>query len=68
MRKSRKYKGVNITPDPPNMYGLRWTALLSTGRVRSDTLAGIKRMISDAQEGKLTGASSHLNYPNPKSA
>ena len=62
MSKPRQYKGVLITPESPNDWGLRWSARIDTGRVRADTLAGIKQMITDAMEGKLTGASSHLNY------
>lgn len=48
------YKGIVILPADTNSSGIRWSARLTDGtRLRSDTLAGMKQMITD----KLTGTS-----------
>ena len=43
----RIYKGVNIWPADRNSSGIRWTATVGGERLRADTLAGIKELVSD---------------------
>jgi hypothetical protein len=43
----RTYKGVNIWPADRNSSGIRWTATVNGYRLRADTLAGIKELITD---------------------
>ena len=41
----RTYKGVNIYPCGINSSGMRYYAYIDSGRIMSDTLAGIKQII-----------------------
>lgn len=46
--KIRIYFGCIIERAGVNSSGIRWTALTPTGRVRADTLAGVKKLIRGA--------------------
>lgn len=43
---NRTYFGVTIWPADPNESGIRWEAMVKGGRLRSDTLAGIRAAIA----------------------
>lgn len=43
----RTYKGINIWEADNNSSGIRWTATVNSYRLRADTLAGIKELITD---------------------
>ena len=42
----KTYKGVNLWPADRNSSGIRWEATVNSARLRADTLAGIKQMVS----------------------
>lgn len=48
--KARFYKGVLIETAGLNSSGIRWTAFGDGGFLRADTLAGIKRLITNDLE------------------
>lgn len=45
--KTYTYMGVLITPAGRNSSGIRWHAFGPNGQLRSDTLAGMKKMIRE---------------------
>lgn len=47
MKLHHTYKGCVITRNTSPGYSLRWFAHTPQGRVSADTLAGIKRLISE---------------------
>ena len=47
MEKHHIYMGCNITRASRNSAGLRWESFTPKGRVRADTLVGIKQLIKE---------------------
>lgn len=47
----RTYRGYIIERAGLNASGIRWECLTEKGRLRSDTLEGLKQMIRDSLEG-----------------
>lgn len=46
--KNWTYKGINVYPADRNSSGIRWTALGPNGRLRADTMQGMKQLITEA--------------------
>lgn len=50
--KIHTYMGIFITPAGINSSGIRWHAFGPNGQLRSDTLAGMKRLIREQLRSK----------------